>query len=178
MQTVAYLKSLKAEIIKFVQGQYRKTGKVPSVGETCQQLQTMGLNKTVFYTVFPHGIMEVCENSGVPLPRERVLRTCKARKTREDIKGSMPNEDKGSPHSKPKPKTSVKRRKFGIESSNSPRRLAELLKAEEKFLVILRYSKNIAKLCSLTLFRNSRHFMVRAASHLRSLFFRCNNNAA
>ncbi|MCJ7634212.1 hypothetical protein MUP77_17715, partial [Candidatus Bathyarchaeota archaeon] len=77
------MKSLKAEIIEFVQGQYRQTGKVPSVVEICQQLQRMGLNKTVFYTVFPHGIMEVCENSRVPLPRGRVLRTCKARKTRE-----------------------------------------------------------------------------------------------
>lgn len=91
---MAYLNSLKAEIIRFVQGQYRQTGKVPSVGEICQQLQRMGLNKTVFYTVFPHGIMEVCENSRVPLPRGRVLRTCKARKTREDIKGRRPNEDR------------------------------------------------------------------------------------
>jgi hypothetical protein len=88
------LKSLKAEIIEFVQGQYRQTGKVPSVGEICQQLQRMGLNRTVFYTVFPHGIMQVCENSGVPLPRGRVQRTFKARKTRENIKGRSPNEDR------------------------------------------------------------------------------------
>jgi hypothetical protein len=59
--------SIKGEVVEFARSYYAKHGEVPSVRTV--QREFRGLR---FYTIFPGGIRQLCEESGLPIPASRI----------------------------------------------------------------------------------------------------------
>ena len=71
------------EILRFFKDEYVKTKEALSVGKIRKKFE---LSNKGFYKLFPNGVMELCEQANVPVPKDRYERVEKASAAKRAIK--------------------------------------------------------------------------------------------
>lgn len=75
------MSEVKKSILGFVRSYNEVNGKPPSLKVISQGVE--GVSKRRFYALFPGGMGEACRLAGIPVPKDRIKATKKARKSRE-----------------------------------------------------------------------------------------------
>jgi len=75
------MSEVKKAIMSFIKSHHDINGKPPSLKTIRERVE--GASTRRFYSLFPGGMAEACRLSGIPVPKDRIKATKKARKTRE-----------------------------------------------------------------------------------------------